>query len=383
MTDQRPAHSPLGASSAERWMNCPGSVGLIANLKLEPSDEPDYRREGIAMHEAAAHCLVEQLDAWEIAGETFYQTKITAEMATAIQVYLDAVRPSMGPTDSYYIEYGICQPKIHEQFYGRLDFGSVTKELVDITDLKGGEGIVVEPEENPQLMYYAFGLLANFDSMADDFPVRLRIVQPRAFHAAGPVREWMTTVGFIRAWVRDHLVPAMERTAFDTDLDPGPWCRFCPAKLVCPMLTSLFKAAATADAKAIVNMTDDALGRSYQYTAAVKHYLKAMEDEAYKRLNMGKVVPGTKLVAKRANRVWTEEAPALAEAKFGANAMTVPELKSPAELEKLGAAAKAFVKEYAFMPQTGLTVALDDDKRPAVKVEPGRDVFQDAVKALQ
>lgn len=37
-TEQRPAHSPLGASSAERWMNCPGSVALLKDLKMETTD---------------------------------------------------------------------------------------------------------------------------------------------------------------------------------------------------------------------------------------------------------------------------------------------------------------------------------------------------------
>src|ERR1700737_4068962 len=44
-----PEHSPLGASSAERWMNCSGSVALIAALKTggAPEEaEPDYRTDG-------------------------------------------------------------------------------------------------------------------------------------------------------------------------------------------------------------------------------------------------------------------------------------------------------------------------------------------------
>ncbi|MBO8865195.1 DUF2800 domain-containing protein, partial [Staphylococcus aureus] len=34
----KPLHSPLGASSADRWIHCPGSVALIKALDLPRSD---------------------------------------------------------------------------------------------------------------------------------------------------------------------------------------------------------------------------------------------------------------------------------------------------------------------------------------------------------
>ena len=51
-------HSPLGASGAERWMNCPGSVNLIKSMVLPESDEEDYQLlakrilepEGLVVH---------------------------------------------------------------------------------------------------------------------------------------------------------------------------------------------------------------------------------------------------------------------------------------------------------------------------------------------
>lgn len=384
-------HSPLGASGAERWMECPGSVSLLKHLELDESDEPDYRREGTAMHEAAAHCLESGLDTWEITGQNFNDTVIDAEMARHVQVYLDHVRPIMECAEEFWIESGLASPATHPLMYGSLDFGARLKastacfdgrSVVAVVDLKGGEGIIVEPDDNPQLKYYAFLLIDQHPEWTDDMPVCLGIVQPRAFHQAGPIREWFTTVGAIRTWVRDILVPAMDATAVDKTLDAGPWCRFCPAKLVCPMLTGLYRAAKTCNPKALVNVTDESVGREYQYAAAVRFYLKALEEEAFKRLNLGKIVPGCKLVPKKSNRVWKSEAPALAKEKFGGEAMTTPELKSPAELEKTGPAAKAFVKEYAYMPQGGLTVALENDQRIEVKVKPTAETFAAAIAEL-
>ena len=395
----RPAHSPLGASGAERWMKCPGSVSLLKELELDESDAPDYRREGTAMHEAAAYCLENALDTWEIVGQTFYDTVIDPAMADAIQVYLDTVRPSVELANGkHYVEFAISSP-VHENFYGTLDFGAILPQLLDVTDLKGGAGIIVEPEENPQLKYYAFGLIDGLERMGeplhDDFPVRLRIVQPRAIHADGAVREWETTVGAIKEWVHDTLVPAMLRTEYDDTLDAGDWCRFCPAKLVCPMMNSLFRAAATSNPKFIVNLSDKSIGLSYQHVQAVKFYLKALEEEVFKRLNAGQDVRGTKLVYKRSNRVFRDTVTYAIEGKpetvkveelfkrlFGDEAFTAPELKTPAAMEKISPQAKELVKEIAYTPQTGLTVALADDPKPGVKVQTTTEAFGAAVAGM-
>lgn len=392
---ERPEHSLLGASGAERWMNCAGSVALLKALELPETDEPDYRREGTAGHEAAAHCLTNGLDTWEIVGQVFNDTEITEPMAQAIQTYLDAVRPSMEAAVKSYIEFPVSSP-VHELFYGTLDFGAIIppgvldefpKGLLDITDLKMGEGIMVEVDDNPQLKYYAFGFIDGVErsgyiqGFAEDFPVRLRIVQPRGY--LEPIRDFMTTWGEIREWVNDTLVPAMHRTEIDNDLDAGPWCRFCPAKLVCPLLTSLYRAAATYNPKEIINISDESIGRSYQYLQGVEFYVKALKDDVFRRLNNGKKVPGAMLTPKKANRVFKATAHALAEKEFGAEAFTTPVLKSPPQIEALGAAGKAFVKQWSYKPDTGLTVCLESDKsKPRVDVRPLTETFAAIVEAL-
>lgn len=402
-------HSPLGASSAERWMNCAGSVALIGAVReqitalgIPEEDDPDYRREGTALHEAAEHCLREGCDTWEIAGQVFNETVIDAPMADAIQLYLDVCRREIDTAALYYVEFPVSSP-IHALFYGSLDFAAIhgkpaTKaqqkalgwkepfiipELVVVTDLKGGEGIVVEPYQNPQLKYYAFGIIDKNPHWPDETPVLIRIVQPRAFHTEGAVREWRTTVGEIRTWVNLTLLPAMLRAEMDSDLNAGDWCRFCPAKLICPALTSLFKAASTADPKEIVNYSDETIGLSWQHIKGVKFYIKALEEEVFRRLNAGHSFPEVaKLVPKKSNRVFKAGAPALAQDKFGDDAFTKPEIKSPAELERLSPAAKEFVKEWAYSPDTGLTVAAWDDSRPAVRVQSTTEAFGAAVAAL-
>ncbi len=330
-TEVRPAHSPLGASSAERWMNCPGSVALLKALDLPPSDEEDWRREGVAAHEAIAHCFTAGLEAWEVIGLKFHNTEITVEIADAIGAFLGLSREWEEPGCIYYTEFGIDAPDFHKYFYGTLDRGIVLpiKKTLVVNDYKNGAGVVVEVTENPQIMYYAYGLLRHHPEVEQ---VVLNICQPNAFHPEGAVRTWTTTATFIREWAERELLSAMHRTELDDTLDPGPWCRFCPAKLVCPAMVSLFGASMTADPKLTVNLSDASLGRSYQYVQAVTSYLKAMEAEVFRRLNINRAVPGTKLVQKKANRVFKAGALAVFEEKFGADAYTKPELKSPPEM---------------------------------------------------
>lgn len=396
--EQRPIHSPLGASSAERWMNCPGSTSLIKELKIaEDTDEPEYRGLGVAAHEAGAHCLQNGLDAWEVVGEKFHGFEVDQNMAAAIQTYIDVCRPLMEREGALsYIEHGlaykqenhhvteIIDPRadslLKKYFYGTGDCCVVRPDVkyMDVIDYKHGEGIIVEAENNPQLLYYAFGFLLLHNEIEI---VRIRIVQPRTFDA--PVKEWIVTANFIRDWVTDKLVPAMQATEMEgAELDAGSWCRFCPAKLICPMMASLFGAATTANPKSIVQFTDETLGRSYQFREAVKFYLKALEDEVFRRMNNGGKIPGCKLVPKKANRVFKIGAVDMFKEKFGDDALTKPEMKSPSEIEKLGSEAKELVREWAYTPQTGLTVATDDDRRVAVKVETSKQAFGNIVANL-
>jgi hypothetical protein len=164
-------------------------------------------------------------------------------------------------------------------------------------------------------------------------------------------------VGAIKRWVHGELVPAMQATEYDHSLTVGEWCRFCPAKLVCPMLTGLFQAAALANPQHLPDISDENLGRSYQLAAGVKHYLKALELEAYNRAMRGHTILGGKLIHKRANRVWKDGAVEMFKLRFPNDAFSEPTFKSPAEMEKVPAA-KELVKEFSYTPTSGLTFVL-------------------------
>jgi hypothetical protein len=365
-------------------MNCPGSVGLFKLIGVtEESDEPDYRREGVAGHEAAAHCLLTGKDAWEVVGDTFHDTVMTPELVDPIQTYLDYCRSLDGKA---YVEYAISSP-VHPLFYGTADHAVDGLAYIAITDLKMGEGVLVEVENNPQIQYYGFGFLDGIERssgaiLANEVKVVLAIVQPRGHHPSGPVRTWETTVGEIKAWTHGVLVPAMLDAEQSDRLEAGEHCRFCPAKLICPVLTGLFKAACVANPKHIPQLDDTRLGIEYAQLEGVRFYMKALGEEVQQRLTKGREVEGAKLVRKRSNRVLKEGALPLAEAKWGHDKVfTEPQPKSPAELDKLDGG-KEWTKQWAYSPDTGLTVALASDPRPGVTVTSPTALFTGAAALL-
>lgn len=374
-------HSPLGASAAERWMNCPGSNVILTVLDLPPSEETDFAKEGTAAHAAAAHCLRQGLDAWEIQGQTFDGYVVDAEMRDAIQMYLDYLAELRAEKGKGLIKELVehrVSGDFHPLFFGTVDDGQVGEEVLDIIDFKYGAGIAIDAVENVQMKYYAVGVLEKFMAPVR---VRLHIVQPRAWHVDGPIRSWETTSSEILEWKKTKLIPAMARAELDTTLTPGDWCRFCPAKLACPLLTSIFGASITADATALINFSNASLARDYSLLDASKHYWNAVEREVLRRLQRGEdITDGTeehtfKLVPKKANRVLTTEGEAEAKKRFTKEELYETKLKSPAQLDKLGTAGKEFTKEFAYTPQTGLTVAPASDERAGVKITPASEAF--------
>jgi hypothetical protein len=377
----------MGGSAAHRFLNCTGSTALIAGLKLVDEIDPDYRRDGVQAHELGARCLDTDADAWELVSEY----PIAPDQATAVQVYVDHVRSLPGRRR---VEVKLHLPDLHPLMFSTLDavldpvLGDVALHIVDY---KHGEGVYVEAENNEQLMYYAcMAIMERPVDFDDTDRVELTICQPRVAWAE-PVRSWRTTVGELKAWLYDVLLPAMRLEAQDMHLQMGEWCRFCPAKLVCPAMSQAFSAFAGATTE-LAALSDEVLGRDYALTATVKMRIKAVEQEVYRRRMEGVEVPGTKLVLQKTDRVWKTqvESPDGSEvftleeamsARFGKALYTEPKLLSPAALEKLPEG-KAFVSEWAYKPEAGYTVALVDDPRAAVVPRTPEEKYGDPTKFL-
>jgi hypothetical protein len=369
-------HSHLGASGAERWMHCPGSVALVQRFGKpdEQGDGPDYRWQGTVAHAAIADCLTTGLDAWEVVGREYEGHVLTADLAEGVAFYLSVVTPLLaGATGNVYVEEHLSAPDIHPALFGTVDLGFVMGSTLRIFDYKNGAGVSVDVEENPQEMYYAFLLLVKLERYHPETfkdrvkGVELTIVQPNDFNPAGKVRTWLTTPEHILDWGYNTLVKAMcEADKGQPQLDVGSHCRFCPAKIICPAQQLLFAQLASANAADAKQMTDDELGRYYELMEPAAMFIKAVKEETYSRLMNGAELASAKLVRSQADRVWKDGALARFSTLYGTAAFTDPKLKSPAQMEDLPQA-KPLVREFAFTPDTGLTVKPIGAKGLAIK----------------
>ena len=384
---ERP-HSARGASGFSRWSVCPGSIRLSLGL---PSRDTDYSRGGTAAHWVLEQCLRLGSEAWEYAGQTAPNgVAVDDEMVDGVQLMLDTIHEDLaahtGEDCTVLVEQQFSlEPLGHPDCFGTADVAILFPSLglLRVYDFKYGAGIVVEVEGNGQVRYYAVGVLVDRPDLVGIEHVETVIAQPRCEHHDGYVRRERLTVDELNAWVETELNPAIERTrAPGAPLVEGLHCRFCPVKAAaaCPLLDKLHNQLAevaaqikdpAAEAKA---MEDWELAERLARVGPVEMFIRAMKDEARARLEGGSTIPGWKLVKKKANRVVRDGGEAAAREKWGDQAYSKPALLGIPALEKFEGG-KEWANEWAFSPDTGVALAPDTDKRPAVKVRTAKEVF--------
>lgn len=361
---QNKAHSTLGASSADRWFNCPGSVALAAKF---PNVESVHAAEGTAAHALAELCLKEKTWPADFLGTQIGDFEVTQDMVDAVQVYVDYVR-GVARGGKLFFEKRFHLDFIDKRLFGTNDACVITPEgRLIVIDYKHGAGIAVDVESNPQLLYYTLG--AAWDREEGTFhpykDFENVIVQPRAEHRDGPVRSyrftWPVLFGFKRT-----LENAVARVDNDPTLHPGDHCRFCPALGQCPAVHKEAMRIAKTDFTAtplVESLTPEQLSSMINYRSRLDKFLDAVEARAFQLLMSGEKIEGLKLVRGRTNRKWRNEEEVVKTFGPEHNNMIyqAPKLRSPADLEKdLG---KDAVAPFVEKTEGELQVAPITDKR--------------------
>lgn len=391
------AHAVRNASGAKRWMNCPGSINMERG---RPNSSSDAARLGTAAHALGEACLLDgseandwlggyvRLDPTEQAtvyrpavGEDGDRTvvvpshlsgegvllldghedfEVDANMADAVQVYLDAVREelvrlgdhaelqverrfnlswlvgydydeeaeqvALDAGDFYVSPSGIRRDDFgelvhadgspcHGPMFGTNDASVVLLfDHVSVFDYKHGQGVVVEVEDNEQELYYALGCAKELQWAFDTLD--LVIVQPRARHADGRVRRWSTTKAYLREFEERLRLAAMATEDPEAPLAAGDWCKFCKAAGVCPELRAESFRQAGVDfgdgfEEPSVYLpgpedTDADLELRMRAIPLLDGFIKATQTEALRRLREtpgGEACYG-KLVRKKSNRAF-------------------------------------------------------------------------------
>lgn len=378
------AHAEHGASSAYRWLACPGSVALSRGI---PEKTSPYAIEGTAAHALAEVAYAKQRDASFWVGLKIEGIEVTEEMAEAVQVYLDHIASIVRPGDKVWIEKRVTLDKLNppRPMFGTADctIYRPSERRLYVCDYKHGVGVAVEAVGNPQLRYYALGALLSLSENEPCEHVDAYIVQPRAQHPDGPIRADSMTTGELLDFAAD-LVEGVERTLEpDAPLNPGSHCRFCKAAAVCPakrdqaleLAQAEFGDAAlpkTIDPRA---MTIEQVSNYLSMADQIEDWLRALRVYVQNELESGGTVPGWKLVNKRATRVWSDQGETIRWAEqFGLaeEELYDRKIKSPAQLEKV-VGKKNLPKDLVSSVSTGFTLARETDKRPAAIVAAGEE----------
>lgn len=400
------AHARLSASSADRWMNCPGSIRMSAGIEEAPST---FAAEGTAAHALAEHCLrhgflADRFLGWWVdpnPGEGMLAVgkshlvgafEVTEEMAEAVQVYLDYARSIIKPGDEWELEQTLDHlSRYHPDFGGTADltvYKPEEKHLI-VIDYKHGRGVAVEVPNNPQLLKYAFGAATRMHNRQLE-KVTIVVVQPRCPHPAGPVRSWTVDAVDLLDFAAD-LVAAAKRTEDpDAPLVPGDWCKFCKAAAVCPALRNKVNESAMADFSEAGELTvaDPAtydaatLARTLREVDLIEDWCKSVRNFAHHEAEAGRTVPGFKLVATRALRKWKNEDDALIDLRLNHDMQdehiyTEPKMHSPAQIEAQlkkhyglkGKKATEAIADLVEKVSSGTVLAPLDDPREPVKPE--------------
>lgn len=338
------AHAIFGASSSSRWLACPGSVELSKGIVEPPSE---FAAEGTAAHELAEMVLRTELNTSNWLGEKIeasgFTFEVTEEMVGAVQSYVELVRAfaegyGVAPMLEHRFDLSKLQPPA--PMFGTADcaFYVEGERLLHIIDLKYGRGVPVDANGNPQLKYYALGMLL---SLPADKPVRrvkMTICQPRI----GNIAHDECSVEDLLDFGTELLDGVNAALRPDAPLNPSPEaCKFCKAKGKCPALRKTALAVAQDEFGEVLDPTTlppEQIGSLLAKADMLEEWLRGLRAIALSQAEAGVEIPGFVLQAKRATRKWADELTVINwafEQGLPHSEVFDSKLKSPAALEKV------------------------------------------------
>jgi hypothetical protein len=325
----------LRASSASRWIACPASARLSAQMPYVEGGEA--AKIGTAIHALAETCFQLDSDPMKSIGtvvEGITMTEENCEMALEHLKAIWAMEDELGKGSVTVEKFLPYQDTSKVKVGGTTDVIGISKEKrkLIIGDLKTGRGYV--DADNDQLRLYGLAALEVGQLYQDIDTVELWIIQPHH----GETRKHSMTTQELVDWEHYVLVPAIEN-ALNPLFQPVPSdsaCQYCNARTICPAQANIAEVVATAPP--VEMLTEAQISVLLTKFDMVEGYIKAVRDHALKRMESGSVIDGWQLQPKRALRSWTDESDAkkgLLALGLDKDQVTKTELISPAQAEKL------------------------------------------------
>lgn len=335
-------HAQWSASSTERNWQCPGSLALTDGLPETTSEAADW---GTCAHQIAEKCLRGNGPAERYIGTTekgkSHSFEVDEEMAETAQMYVDYVVSVVDsePDSRLWIEQNFTLDALKPPFGagGTADSVIYLPKLrqLEVIDLKGGRGVVVEATGNPQGRTYALGAMLAHQDLAVD-TVKVTIVQPRAPHKDGRIRSETFHIADLVEWTTD-LVAAMRRSAeamrvhkllgtagvcsptewASIHLKAGDHCKFCKAKPTCPAIEKAVQDQVglwfdDLEQPRLTNaMSGDdpaQLSRDLDALDMIESWVNARRERAHQLAEAGIQIPNYVLVPKMGREKWNDGA---------------------------------------------------------------------------
>lgn len=304
-------HARLSASSAFRWINCPGSVALSDQCPTPASSS--YADEGTLAHaigELKLRYVNDEISKRQLNAKMkplLQNEYYCGEMEEATGYYADAVIEALeaaGEDAELMIEQQFSLDRWVPEGFGTSDAVVIGGGVIQVIDLKYGKGIKVDARNNPQLRLYGLGAANLFDSLYDFDTVRMTIIQPRLDHISTeelPLSELL-------AWAEDDVKPRAQMATDGTDYTAvGDWCRFCPAKAVCRKRAEYNLSIAKDDFRNPPLLSDEEIGEVLRRADELQHWVKDVGDYALEQALAGKQYDGWKLVEGRSVRKYADD----------------------------------------------------------------------------
>jgi hypothetical protein len=376
------AHSLNSPSSFSRRIGCPGSANME---KVLPEESSSFADEGTAAHALGEMCLLEGKDAAYYEGEEINAEDdpkkpakmfvVNQDMISAVQEYVDHCRPLLG---RHMIEEKFMLPFLGPGEKGTSDFTALHNGILHVIDYKHGKGVTVEHVGNIQGLCYGLGAAQVFAN-EDWHTLRITIAQPRAYHDEGGIRSWDVPRDELIDYMIEFAAAAKATEDPNAPLKVGSWCRFCKARPMCPQRE---KEAAqdmemdfsepTSQPVPVNFLSDERIAYLVLHRVKeIEQWCASLKDYAQTRAESGKPLPGTKLVATRAVRVWKDKdaAEKFFSQKLGDKAYKIEKefLSAPAIEKVIGK--KEFKQHEAMVEKvsTGATLVHESDPRESVR----------------
>lgn len=372
-------HSVLGASAADRWMNCTPSAQLTAGMEDETTS---FAAEGTAAHELCEWKVRKALKMR--AGRRPTSDYWTDEMEEFTDDYRDYIMDLVGQAKQHckdpvtLIEQRLDFSCYVPEGFGTGDFLLVADKQLNVVDFKYGRGVAVYADHNPQMMLYALGALNLFDCLYDIEQVTMTIFQPRL----SSISTWTISAAELYQWAEEVLKPKAELAAKgEGEFVSGSWCRFCKARNTCRARAESFLELAKMEFQPPALLSDEEVAEVMEKADELSKW--ASDVMAYAQaeaIENGKHWNGYKLVEGRSVRKFSDEAKVEAAAKeAGYTDIYNKSLITLTAFEKLMGkdAFQEILGSYVTKPAGKLTLVPVSDKRPEVTVNTVNDEFME------